>query len=149
MLLDEAGKIAWKAQLDLYGVARVDVMRTDCPWRWPGQYEDKETGLYYNRFRYYDPDVGRYISQDPIRLKGGSNPFSYTADPLVRVDPLGLSDCRKIYRGSDRILENQIFEETGHLMSDAAQIAYKESLGAGNSMKRAITDALRASMAAQ
>jgi RHS repeat-associated protein len=52
MLLTEAGRVAWKAQLDLYGVASEEVHKTACPWRYPGQYEDPETGLYYNRFRY-------------------------------------------------------------------------------------------------
>jgi RHS repeat-associated protein len=93
-LFDEAGETAWKAQLDIYGVARTDVMRTGCPWRWPGQYEDEETGLYYNRFRYYDPDGGRYISQDPIGLEGGPGPYEYVHDPLCWVDPYGLSGCK-------------------------------------------------------
>src|SRR5205085_1349838 len=44
-LFDEAGALAWRAQLDLYGVAHLDVARTSCPWRWPGQYADDETGL--------------------------------------------------------------------------------------------------------
>ena len=68
MMADEAGALAWKAQLDVYGVAQNDVALTGCPWRWPGQYEDEETGLFYNRFRYYDPEAGRYVSQDPIGL---------------------------------------------------------------------------------
>ncbi|SUB89296.1 Cell wall-associated polypeptide CWBP200 [Porphyromonas macacae] len=42
----------------------------NCPFRYQGQYEDEETGLYYNRFRYYDPNAGNYISQDPIGLEG-------------------------------------------------------------------------------
>lgn len=91
MLANEAGELAWKAQLDVYGVARPDVMETACPWRWPGQYEDEETGLFYNRFRYYDPVSGRYISQDPIRLRGGLGLFQYVTDPLVGIDPLGLA----------------------------------------------------------
>ncbi|XYH96521.1 RHS repeat domain-containing protein [Sorangium sp. So ce1128] len=95
VLFDDHGEIAWKAQLDLYGVAQADVTRTSCPWRWPGQYEHEETGLYYNRFRYYDPEVGRYISQDPIRLMGGIELFSYTHDPLTWLDPLGLSKCNE------------------------------------------------------
>ncbi len=91
VMFDEAGEIAWRAQLDLYGVARTDVMKAHCPWRWPGQYEDEETGLYYNRFRYYDPDAGRYISQDPIGLLGGLAPFHYVRDPNSIIDPLGLA----------------------------------------------------------
>ncbi|WP_299036677.1 DUF6531 domain-containing protein [uncultured Pseudokineococcus sp.] len=65
--------------------------RWRCPFRRPGQYEDLETGLYYNRFRYYDPEDERYISQDPIRLAGGPSLYAYVADPLILSDPLGLT----------------------------------------------------------
>jgi len=61
------------------------------PLRFQGQYFDAETGLHYNRFRYYDPDVGRYISQDPLGLAGGLNTFAYAANPTVWMDPLGLT----------------------------------------------------------
>lgn len=109
-LFDEAGRIAWKAQLDLYGVARTDVMKTHCPWRFPGQYEDEETGLYYNRFRYYDPSIGRYISQDPIGLLGGRDLPGYVIDPTRRVDPFGLNDCAKA-KGVIAELPNTNFKE--------------------------------------
>jgi RHS repeat-associated protein len=56
-----------------------------------GQYEDAETGLYYNRFRYYDAEAGQYTSQDPIGLAGGAALYGYVHDPLAWVDPLGLS----------------------------------------------------------
>ncbi|AGP41962.1 hypothetical protein SCE1572_50190 [Sorangium cellulosum So0157-2] len=92
-LFDEGGEIAWKAQVDLYGVAREEVARTGCPWRWPGQYEDEETGLYYNQFRYYDAEGGRYISQDLVGLAGGTHLYSYPLNPLVWTDVLGLR-CR-------------------------------------------------------
>jgi RHS repeat-associated protein len=95
MMADEAGALAWKAQLDLYGVLRADVATTTCPWRWPGQYEDEETGLVYNRFRYYDPQAGRYIAQDPIGLFGGLNEYDYCVDPLTWSDPFGLSACNR------------------------------------------------------
>lgn len=61
-----------------------------CPFRFPGQYEDTETGLCYNRFRYYDPEAGHYISQDPLGLEGGLNAHAYVQDPLVWADPMGL-----------------------------------------------------------
>ena len=96
-MFDDAGEIAWRAQLDLYGATKADVARTPCPWRWPGQYEDEETGLYYNRFRYYDPEAGRYISQDPIGLAGGTDLYGYVPDSLTWTDPLGLTDVEKIY----------------------------------------------------
>lgn len=53
--------------------------------------EDAETGLYYNRFRYYDPNGGSYISQDPIGLLGGLNISNYVTDPNNLIDLLGLS----------------------------------------------------------
>jgi RHS repeat-associated protein len=55
---------------------------SDCPFRYQGQYEDQETGLYYNRFRYYDPSIGAYLSQDPIRING-NNPtlYAYVHNP--------------------------------------------------------------------
>ena len=55
--------------------ANNDQEYTECHFRFAGQYEDKESGLYYNRFRYYDKDTGQYISPDPIGLLGGFNPF--------------------------------------------------------------------------
>ena len=61
----------WRAALNSYGAVRtLEGARAACPFRYQGQYEDPETGLYYNRFRYYDPQAGGYIYQDPIRLAG-------------------------------------------------------------------------------
>jgi len=61
------------------------------PLRFPGQYFDAETGLFYNCFRNYDPQTGRHIQSDPIGLRGGSNTFLYArASPLRWIDPLGL-----------------------------------------------------------
>ena len=63
--------------------------QTDQSIRFQGQWHDPETGLHYNRFRYYDPDVGRFIHQDPIGLLGGNNLYQYAPNPLVWIDPLG------------------------------------------------------------
>ncbi|WP_315564985.1 RHS repeat-associated core domain-containing protein [Hoylesella pleuritidis] len=67
------------------------------PFRQVRQYEDAETGLYYNRFRYYDPNTGNYISQDPIGL-AGNNPtlYGYVSDTNMWVDILGL-DITPLY----------------------------------------------------
>ncbi|MFP1830935.1 RHS repeat-associated core domain-containing protein, partial [Lonsdalea quercina] len=64
-----------------------------CELRYQGQIYDAETGLYYNRHRYYDADSGQYISPDPIGLLGGIRPQSYVPNPFCWVDPLGLSKC--------------------------------------------------------
>jgi RHS repeat-associated protein len=62
-----------------------------CPFRYQGQYEDYETGLYYNRFRYYAPEEGQYLQQDPIRLFSGQlNLYNYVNDPNTSVDIFGL-----------------------------------------------------------
>jgi RHS repeat-associated protein len=59
--------------------------------RFPGQYFEEETNLHYNHFRYYDPEIGRYITSDPIGLGGGTNIYSYVVGNALRyVDPLGL-----------------------------------------------------------
>ncbi|WP_284041241.1 RHS repeat-associated core domain-containing protein, partial [Vreelandella olivaria] len=63
---------------------------TSQPIRFQGQWHDEESGLYYNRHRYYDPQQGRYISQDPIGLMGGDNLYQYAAAPNLEVEPLGL-----------------------------------------------------------
>jgi RHS repeat-associated protein len=60
----------------------------------PGQYRDAETGLFYNTFRDYDPQTGRYVQSDPIGLGGGINPYAYAIDPLTETDPLGLQANR-------------------------------------------------------
>ncbi|SIT01214.1 RHS repeat-associated core domain-containing protein [Zobellia uliginosa] len=63
----------------------------DCPFQYLGQYKDAETGLYYNRFRYYSPDLGTYISQDPIGLESGEpNFYAYIKDSNCWIAPLGL-----------------------------------------------------------
>jgi len=90
---DQEGKKVWDCELDIYGnVRNIQGDKSFVPFRYQGQYEDVETGLYYNRFRYYSTDGGVYISQDPIRL-GGNNPndYAYVNDPNSLIDALGLS----------------------------------------------------------
>jgi RHS repeat-associated protein len=83
------------------------------PLRFQGQYFDEETGLHYNRFRYYDPDVGRFVSQDPIGLQGGDNLYEYAPSPLGWIDPFGLAPCAasllgRLKGGSIRRIEKEL-----------------------------------------
>ncbi|MEZ4330070.1 MAG: DNA/RNA non-specific endonuclease [Polyangiales bacterium] len=91
-MYDELGQLAWKMQLDVFGVPSVEEgAAQDCPWRWPGQYEDAETGDYYNRWRYYSTSSTGYLRSDPIQLFGGPSLYSYVADPNRLADPTGLA----------------------------------------------------------
>jgi RHS repeat-associated protein len=94
---DKAGNIVWAANYDAFGRAAITTptATTDKPTiesqlRLPGQIEDPETGLYYNFRRYYDPSIGRYVTQDPIGVDGGFNLYRYAeADPINKRDPTG------------------------------------------------------------
>ena len=88
---DDGGRTVWSAQLGPYGAARIDPSSTiDMPLRFPGHYFDRETGLHYNRNRYYSPELGRYLQTDPAGLAGGINAYGYRSDPLTAVDIDGL-----------------------------------------------------------
>ena len=90
---DEHGTPVWQADYDIYGnLLNQKGDRKFVPFRQLGQYEDEETGLYYNRFRYYDPSTGGYISQDPIGLEGNNSTlYAYVYDHNKEVDIFGLN----------------------------------------------------------
>ncbi len=72
----ETGKLVWETDYNIYGdLLNLKGNRSFVPFRQLGQYEDIETGLYYNRFRYYSNEIGRYISQDSIGLHGNNLNF--------------------------------------------------------------------------
>ena len=76
--------------------------------RFQGQYLDRETGLHYNTFRFYDADIGRFISPDPIGLNGGINLLSYSPNPISWIDPWGLAHNPVIFPDSKVIVEVEI-----------------------------------------
>jgi type VI secretion system protein VasG len=88
---NEEGNKVWEREIDIYGRVRKENLTNFVPFLYQGQYVDVETGLAYNRFRYYDCDTGNYISQDPIGLAGG-NPtlYGYVHDPNSWIDYFGL-----------------------------------------------------------
>ncbi|PPS61390.1 hypothetical protein CR917_10575 [Pseudomonas sp. BRM28] len=72
------------------------------PIRFQGQYHDHETGLHYNRYRYYDPAVGRFVGQDPIGYLGGFNLYQYVPNPIDWIDPWGLARIKNAVEGDRR-----------------------------------------------
>ncbi|WP_395848553.1 DUF6531 domain-containing protein [Cystobacter fuscus] len=112
-MYDEQGRLVWRMHIDIGATAHIDTGEPmDCPWRWPGQYEDEETGLLFNRHRYFDPKLGAYISQDPLRWSGGLHLYAYVEDVLWQQDPLGLHTVRAwLVRGNEK--SDIIHPETG------------------------------------
>jgi RHS repeat-associated protein len=90
-LLDESGKVVWAARYDAWGkVKKLFVDEVEQPLRLQGQYFDGETGLHYNRFRYYSPEIGAFISQDTLGLLAGENVYGFGPNAQMWIDPLGL-----------------------------------------------------------
>lgn len=92
-LLDGRGRLVWAIEQRTWGgVDPVIGSRFDCPLRWKGQWFDPESGLHYSRFRYYDPATARFMTPDPIGLRGSLNIYRYVKNPVNWVDPFGLAD---------------------------------------------------------
>jgi RHS repeat-associated protein len=99
LLTDAAQTVVWRASHEAFGHVPATALDENPDGdgtsitfnvRFPGQYYDEETGLHYNRFRYYDPAIGRYISADPIGQSGGANLYAYALNsPTAYIDPLG------------------------------------------------------------
>ncbi|WP_230353967.1 RHS repeat-associated core domain-containing protein [Lelliottia sp. WAP21] len=92
-LTDKSGNVAWSQSAGPWGAWSEQTGSVRNPLRFQGQYFDEESGLHYNRYRYYEPESGRYISADPIGLAGGINQYAYAPNPLSWIDPLGLKKC--------------------------------------------------------
>lgn len=102
-LTNDKGKVVWLADYEAWGntaktiwreqvIDQIQVSQNELqPIRFQGQHYDIETGLHYNRFRYYDPDMGMFTTRDPIGLIGGDNVFQYAPNPTSWIDPFGLS----------------------------------------------------------
>ncbi|KVW88252.1 RHS repeat-associated core domain-containing protein [Burkholderia cepacia] len=100
-LTDEQSEIAWAAEYRAWGVVKEALRKASDsrverhnPIRFQGQYHDRETGLHYNRYRYYDPEVGRFVGRDPIGYAGGINVYEFGPNPNEYLDPLGLTAAK-------------------------------------------------------
>jgi RHS repeat-associated protein len=99
-LIDRSGNVAWSATHSAWGKVtetRRDpkALRVESPFRLLGQYADAETGLCYARFRYFDAEVGRWCSPDPLGIIGGRNATAFDESPTTTTDPMGLS-CKSL-----------------------------------------------------
>ncbi|NPD24340.1 RHS repeat-associated core domain-containing protein [Corallococcus exiguus] len=91
-LVTEEGRVGWASKLAPFGTPRhEDAPLAECPLRYPGQWADAESGLSYNRHRYYAPWAAQYLSPDPLQLFDDPNgAYGYSTNPLQWTDPLGL-----------------------------------------------------------
>ena len=104
-VVDALGEVKWEARYTSRGGAIVGALPSvDQPLRLQGQYHDAESGLAYNRYRYYDPATGSFISQDPIGLLGGTNPYQFAPNIFGWADPLGLDTQPSL---PDRIIASE------------------------------------------
>ncbi|GAA2052422.1 hypothetical protein GCM10009839_69750 [Catenulispora yoronensis] len=93
-LITPDGRLAWYTTRSLFGrQITAPESDTDCPLGFPGQYRDDESGLYYNVYRYYDPETANFCSPDPLGFVPAPNNNAYVPNPLIESDPLGLFGC--------------------------------------------------------
>ncbi|WP_315866748.1 RHS repeat-associated core domain-containing protein [Pseudomonas sp. JV414] len=96
-LTETDGHNVWQATYRVWGNTLEEVREPyyieEQNLRFQGQYLDRETGLHFNTFRFYDPDVGRFTTPDPIGLAGGFNLYAFVLNPFTWLDPLGLAGC--------------------------------------------------------
>ncbi|MEN8639315.1 RHS repeat-associated core domain-containing protein [Pseudomonas sichuanensis] len=141
-LTDEQGNVAWTGQYKAWGGVRVERSEwakqhgLSNPIRFQGQYQDHETGLHYNRFRYYDPRTGRFMGQDPIGYAGGLNLYQYVSNPNQWIDPSGL--CSKAlndalggvpndHMQAHHLIPEQIWRERASFFSDIGMYEQRDA----------------------
>ncbi|PXY26049.1 type IV secretion protein Rhs [Prauserella coralliicola] len=105
-LVGSDGALAWHSAGSVWGDALTRVAGSaETPLRFPGQYHDPESGLNYNFQRHYDPETGRYVSNDPLGLAPAINPSGYVRNPTVWLDPWGLAACNTYHNTRQEALD--------------------------------------------
>jgi RHS repeat-associated protein len=127
-LTDSDGHVVWSARYQVWGNTAEEVREPyfieEQNLRFQGQYLDRETGLHYNTFRFYDPDVGRFTTPDPIGLAGGINLYQYAPNPVGWVDPWGWSCVRVRHYTNRKGLKG--IEESGVIKANDNNRVYLE-----------------------
>jgi RHS repeat-associated protein len=145
------GSVVWMANYKAWGgIQSFSGSAIEQPLRFQGQYEDTETGLFYNRHRYYDPDTGRYLSQDPIGFAGGDNNFyRYAPNPFAWIDPLGLTGTyifqhadgsTYVGKGPEKRMEASIKQREAETGSKIVGAAHTDFTGKGDSRMGFMTE---------
>ncbi|OQR34104.1 type IV secretion protein Rhs [Pseudomonas sp. Bc-h] len=115
-LTEADGHLVWQARYQVWGNTieeqRERYFVEEQNLRFQGQYLDRETGLHYNTFRFYDPDVGRFTTPDPIGLLGGLNLYQYAPNPIGWVDPWGWA-CTKAFSKRSNIAKRWVNSLSG------------------------------------
>lgn len=140
-LVNGKGQVAWSVAYRAYGNLAVAFVETvGQPLRFQGQYYDSESGLHYNRHRYYSPETARFITPDPIGLAGGLNQTQYVPNPTGWVDPLGLAsaqgDC------PPRVNAEHIFH--GEINKKGKAVGFHHERGIGYEGKARVTEITQA-----
>ena len=127
-LTETDGSVVWQARYQVWGNTREEISGTSLAepqnLRFQGQYLDRETGLHYNTFRFYDPDVGRFTTPDPIGLLGGLNLYQYAPNPIGWVDPWGWTCVRVRHYTNKKGLEG--IKESGVIKARDNNLVYVE-----------------------
>ncbi|WP_244963466.1 RHS repeat-associated core domain-containing protein [Neisseria wadsworthii] len=126
-MTDKDGKLLWFGEYDAWGKLTEETNvtgRAHQPFRLQNQYCDREIRLHYNFFRYYDPDVGRFVNQDPIGLLGGDNLYLFAPNGQVWIDPLGLVKTPRVTYASNGAVKS------------ASVVIRRKDLGKGKSTSK-------------
>ncbi|MCA6943903.1 RHS domain-containing protein, partial [Pectobacterium polaris] len=152
-LCSEEGEVHWGGEQGLWGAHREerrpiplrrylgDAANEEvyCELRYQGQLYDAETGLYYNRHRYYDAESGQYLSPDPIGLLGGIRPQAYVHNPLMWIDPLGLAKAGcpmgEILADADRWSLANVSDRQKGMIKDKLSVVKERSKALNSKMR--------------
>jgi RHS repeat-associated protein len=146
-LTEADGRLLWSASYSAWGAVQlIHASLATNPLRLQGQYEDSETGLYYNRHRYYAPRLGQFSGIDPLGLAPGENPYRFAKNALQWIDPLGLHSTKVPY-GSTDLSEMAQIHRLDHGVTGGQNVAvfeYLDDNGMPNYISQASGDGLHA-----
>ncbi|WP_275900541.1 RHS repeat-associated core domain-containing protein, partial [Pectobacterium brasiliense] len=149
-IFNPQGELRWQApRTNLWGHRATDNTESlDPGLAFAGQYRDEESGLCYNRFRYYDPSGGCYISPDPISILGGDNNYGYVHNPVNWIDPFGLAGCANVDKDGTLSIKNKFSPGSAEdlaLQKHVADWNAQIQANGGSMTRQAVSPEMRAS----